>query len=117
MGQVLLGVGGVYHQQVVILLEHIQVGVVHGAAVFIGDDAVLGQAHIQGSHIAGEHMLQKSLALRALHQQPTHVRHIEKAAHLTGVQMLGNDAAGVLDGHFPSAEVHHFRTGGHMDIV
>ena len=117
VNEVLVGVGGVHHQQVVILLKHIEVGIVHGAAVFIGDDAVLGQAHIQCRHIAGQHMLQICLAVRTFDEQTAHVGHIEQAAHLTGVQMLGDNAAGVLDRHFPSAEVHQLRAGGYMDII
>ena len=117
MGQILLGVGGIHHQQVVVLLEHVEVGVIHGAAVLVGDDTVLGQAHIQRRNVAGQHMLQKFLALGPLDEQAAHVGHIEQAAHLTGIQVLGDDAAGVLDGHFPSAEVHHLGTGRYMDIV
>ena len=62
-------------------------------------------------------MLQKRLALRAGDAQAAHVGHVEQAAHLTGVQMLGNNAAGVLDGHFPSAEVHQLRTGGYVNVI
>ena len=117
VGQILIGVGGVHHQQIAVLLEQVQVRVVHRAAVGVGDDAVLGHVQVQRADVAGQHMLQKRLALRPLDQQAAHVGHVEQAAHLTGIQMLGNDAAGILDGHFPSAEVHQLRAGGHMDVI
>ena len=117
MGQILVGVGGVHHQQIAVLLKEVQIGVVHRAAVVVGNDAVLGHVQIQGADVAGQHMLQKRLAFRPGDLQPAHVGHVEQAAHLTGVQMLGNDAAGVLDGHLPSAEVHQLRAGGHMDVI
>ena len=117
MHQILLRVGGVHHQQIVVRFKHIEVGIVHGAAVLIGDDAVLCQTHIQCRHVAGQHVLQKGLTLRALNEQSAHVGHIEQTAHLPGIQVLGNNAGGVLNGHLPSAEVHHFRTGGHMDVI
>ena len=117
MHQILLCVGGVHHQQIVVRLKHIEVGIVHGAAVLIGDDAVLCQTHIQCRHVAGQHVLQKGLTLRTLNEQSSHVGHIEQTAHLPGIQVLGNNAGGVLNGHLPSAEVHHFRTGGHMDVI
>ena len=117
MGQILIGVGGVHHQQIAVLLEQVQVCVIHRAAVGVGDDAVLGHVQVQRADVAGQHMLQKRLALRPLDQQAAHVGHVEQAAHLTGIQMLGNDAAGILDGHFPSAEVHQLRAGGHMDVI
>ena len=117
MGQVLLCIGGVHHQQEPVLLESVQVGVVDGAAVLIGDDAVLGLVDLQRHDVAGQNVLQEGHTLRALHQQAAHVGHVEQAAGVAGVQVLGNDAGGVLDGHFPSAEVHHLGAGGHMDIV
>lgn len=60
MHQILLRVGGVHHQQIVVRLKHIEVGIVHGTAVLIGDDAVLRQTHIQCRHVAGQHVLQKA---------------------------------------------------------
>ena len=57
MGQVLVLIGGVHHQQEPILLEFVQIGVVHSPAVFVGDDAILGLVQVQGHHVAGEHML------------------------------------------------------------
>ena len=117
MHQVFFCIGGVHHQQIVVLLEHVQVRIVHSAAVLVGNDTVLRQIYVQRRHVAGQHVLQEFPAIRPFDQQAAHVGHIKQAAHLPGVEVLGNNAAGVLDGHFPSAEVHHFRAGGHMDVV
>ena len=115
--EVLLGVGGVDHQQEALLFIAIEVGVVHGAAVLGGDDAVLGHVQVQGFHVAAEHVLQEGHAVGTVDQQTAHVGHVKQGAEVTGVQMLGDDAGGVLDGHVPSAEIHHGGACRHMDIV
>ena len=117
VGQILFGVGGVDHQQIVVLLKPVEVGVVHGAAVFIGDDAVLGGVQIQRQHVAGQHILQESHTLRSFDQQTAHVGHVKQAAAAAGVKMLGHDAGGILHRHFPAAEIHHGGPCGHMDFV
>ena len=117
MLQILVDVGGVDHQQIAVLLEQVQIRVVHGAAVLVGNDAVLGHVQVQSADVAGQHMLEKFLALGPLDQQAAHVGHVEQAAHLAGVQMLGDDAGRILDGHFPPAEVHHGGPGGNMHVV
>ena len=116
VSQVLFGVGSIDDQQEVVFLEHIQVGVVDGIAVFIGDDAVLRGIQLQSQNVAGQNILQELDALGAFDQQAAHMRHVEQAAVAAGVQMLCNDAGGILDGHFPAAEIHHGSTGCHMDI-
>ena len=117
MHQILLRVGGVHHQQESLLLEAIEVRIVHGSAVLVRQDAVLGHVQIQTRHVAGQDVLQKCQPLRPLDQQPPHVGHIEQAAEVPGVQMLRHDSRGILDGHFPSAEIHHGGTGRHMGLV
>ena len=115
VSQVLFGVGGVDHQQEIVLLEHIEIGVVDGVAVLVGDDAVLGGVQLQGQNVAGQDVLQELDPVRTFDQQTAHVGHVEQAAVAAGVQMLGNDAGGVLDGHFPAAEVHHGSAGCHVN--
>ena len=117
MRQVLVRVGGVDHQQIPVLLEAVEVGVVHRAAVFVGDDGVLGLVQVQGHDVAAEYMLEEGDRLRPLHQDAAHVGHIEEAAGVAGIQMLGDDVGGVLDGHFPSAEIHHGGARRHVDAV
>lgn len=43
---------------------------------------------------------------RAFNDQAAHVGHVEDPAIPAGIQMLGHNATGVLDGHFPPAKVH-----------
>ena len=117
MRQVLVRVGGVDHQQIPVLLEAVEVGVVHRAAVFVGDDGVLGLVQVQGHDVAAEYMLEEGDRLRPLHQDAAHVGHIEEAAGVAGIQMLRHDVGGVLDGHFPSAEIHHGGARRHVDAV
>ena len=57
MLKVLVRIGGVDHQQIPTVIEHIQVGVVHREAMLVGDDAVLSAAGDQGGGVAGEHPL------------------------------------------------------------
>ena len=117
VGKVLVRVGGVHHQQIPVLKEPIQIRVVHGAAVLVGDHAVLGLVPVQSLDVAGQHMLQKGHRLGALHPQPPHVAHVEKAAAVAGEQMFRHDPLRVLDGHLPAAEVHHGGAGLHMDVI
>ena len=114
---VLFRVGGVDHQHEPLFLEQIEVSVVNGAALFVGDDAVLSHVQFQGADVAGQHVLQKLHPLGAFDQEASHVGHVKEAAHLTGVKVFGDDAGGVLDGHLPAAEIHHGRARCHVDVV
>ena len=107
IGQILVRVGGVHHQQEAIRLKLIEIRVVHGAAVLSGDDAVLGLVEIQSQDVAAEHVLQERHPIWPLDKETSHMAHVKKAAAGTGVQMLGDDAFRILDGHLPAAEIHH----------
>ena len=115
--EILLGVGGVHHQQEPILLKAVEVGVVDGGAVLGGDDAVLGLVQVQAAHVAGQHMLEKFHPLGAFHQKAAHVGHVKQGAEMSGVEVLCHDAAGILDGHVPSAEIHHGGAGRQVRLV
>ena len=117
MSQILVRVGGVHHQQIPVFKEPVQIGVVHGAAVLVGDDAVLGLVQVQRQHVAGQHVLQKGHRVGALHPEPPHVAHVKEAAAMPGEQVLGDDALRVLDGHLPAAEVHHGGARLHVGVV
>ena len=117
MGQVLVGVGGVDHQEEAILLVAVEIGVVHRAAPLVGDDAVLGLVQVERQDIGGEDVLEKLHPLGAGDEQTAHVGNVEQAAHAAGIQMLGHDAGGILDGHEPSSEIHHDGPFGHMGVV
>ena len=116
MSQVLVGVGGVDDQHVAVLVIHVNVGIVHSAALGVGDHAVLCTAGLHSSHVAGQGILHKCQTVGTFDQQTAHVGNVEDAAAATGCQMLGHDAAGVLDGHLPTAEVHHGGAGSDVCI-
>ena len=117
MSQILLLVGRVDHQQIPFVLVAVQIRVIHGAAVRIGNDAVLGHVQVKACHIAGQNVLQKGQTVRPFNQQTAHVRHIEQGTGVTGIQVLGYNAGGILDGHFPSSEVHHGGAGLNVYII
>ena len=117
MNKVLVGVGCVDDQQEAVILEAVEVSVVNGAAVLVGNDAVLGLVEVEGHHVAGEHVLQEFHALRSGDQDSAHVGDVEKAAEVTGVKVLGHDTGRVLDGHVPTAEVYHLAASGNVDVV
>ena len=114
MGKVPVRVGSVDHQQIALLLEAVEVGVIHRAAPLVGDDGVLGLIDSDGRRVAGQHVLEEGHRLGAVHQDAAHVGHVEEAARTAGIEVLGHDLAGVLDGHLPAAEVHHRGPRRHM---
>ena len=77
VGQILLRVGRVHHQQEAIRLKLVEVRVVHGTAVLSGDDAVLSLVEIQGQDVAAEHVLQERHPIRPLDEETAHVAHVE----------------------------------------
>ena len=62
-------------------------------------------------------MLQELNTLAAFHIDTAHVGHVKDGAVLAASQMLGDDADGVLDGHFPATEVHQSGTCFHMGLI
>ena len=62
-------------------------------------------------------MLQKCHLIGAFDVDASHVGHVEDAAVTAAVEMLGDDALGILDGHIPAAEVDHRRACVEMCLV
>ena len=116
MDQVLVRIAGVDYQQIPVLLEAVQVGVVHRAAVFIGNNGILGLIQVQSHDVAAQYVLEEWDSLGPLYHNAAHVGHIKDAAGVAGIQVLRHDIRGVLDGHFPPAEIHHCRSCGHMRV-
>jgi len=115
--EILVRVRRVDHQQEAILLEAVEIRVVDGAAVFVGDDAVLRLLEVKARHVAREHVLQELDAIRSLDEDAPHVGHVEQGAEVAGVEVLGDDLARIFDGHFPSPEVYHRRARRDMGLV
>lgn len=85
-------------------------------AGLIGYIRVVRLPCIQATRIIGEHMAEVCGCVRAGKSEPTHVAHIEQPGATSGDKVL-RDRAFVLDGHFPSLEVHNRGIVAHMPFV
>ena len=117
MSYVLIGVGCVYHQQQAVFFKTIEICVVNCGAILIGNNAILGLVQIQSHNVAAYNMLQKLYPVRTFNQETAHVGYVKEAADMAGVKVLRNYARGILDGHFPSAEIHHSGSGAYVNVV
>ena len=114
---VLVDVAGVDDEEVLALFKAVQVRVVNGVAVRVRDDAVLRLVEVERKHVAGQNMLQERHLIGAFDVDPSHVGYVEDAAVTAAVEMLCDDAFGILDGHIPAAEVDHGRACVKMCLV
>ena len=117
MRPVLFNVSGVDDKEIPALLKTIEVCVVNGIAVDVGDDAVLRLIEVECKDVAGQDMLQKRDHVPAFDVDAAHMGNVEDAAVPAAVEMLGYDAVGVLDRHIPAAEVDHDRAGVEMCLI
>lgn len=85
-------------------------------AGLIGYIRVVRLPCVKPTRIIGEHMAEVCRCVRAGKSEPTHVAHIEQSGGSSCGQML-RDRAFVLDGHFPSLEVHNRGIVAHMPVV
>ena len=109
-------VGGVDDQKVLSAREAVEVGVVEGATGLVGDDRVLRLADLERGRVVGEDALQEGQGVGPADQEPAHVGDVEQAGLPAGGEVLGDDAAGVVDGHLPAGEVDH-PPGGRQVLV
>lgn len=58
MGEVLVDVARIDDEEILFRLKAVEICVVDGAAVLVGDDAVLRLIEIQRLHVAGQDVLQ-----------------------------------------------------------
>ena len=65
--QILIDVRGVHHEQQTVLLKAVEVSIVHGAAVFLRQDAVHRAAGQKAFHVRAHDVLQEADAVRSLH--------------------------------------------------
>ena len=108
---VLLPVGGVDDQQVLVLDEAVEVGVVDGAAGRRGDDRVLRLADVERGGVVGEDVLEERQGVGAAEDEAAHVGDVEEPGAAACRQVLGDDARRVLEGHLPAGEVDHLGPG------
>jgi hypothetical protein len=108
---VLLSVGGVDDQQVLVLVEAVQVGVVDRPARRRGHHGVLRLANLEAGGVVGEHVLEERQGVGPAQGEASHVRDVEETRPPTRRQVLADDARWILDGHLPAGELDQLRAG------
>jgi len=114
--EILLLVGGVDAQEVVVLGDLVDQDIVYEPAVLVEQPGVARLAGLQVVDGVGGDEIGELGGFEAVDFDLAHVADIEKAdgaAH--GVVLI--DDAGVLDGHVPSAEIHHLGSQGPMNGI
>lgn len=99
-------VGGVDDEKVVLLFKTVEIGVVDGSSVFVGDDGVLRFSDVQGGGVVCENVLQKGQGILSAYEKASHVGYVEQAGPFSGGQVFSHDPRLILDGHFPAGEFH-----------
>ncbi len=110
-----LAVRRIHDEEVVITSQAVEVGVVDGPTVCVRDQRVLRAAGGKGRGVAGQDVLQEGQGPRPAHGEAAHVRDVEETGVPARLQVLPDDARGVLDGHLPAAEVDH--VGARLDVL
>ena len=62
-------------------------------------------------------MIERVFGAWARKDKFAHVGHVKKGTGVAGVKVFCDDAARVLDGHLPAAEIHHGRARGEVDVI
>ena len=114
---VLFAVGRVDHQQILILVKSVKIGIIHSTALFIGNHGVLTLFDFQAGGIIGKHVLQKIKGPRAGNDKTAHMRNVEKTRMVACCQMFLQNSALVLNRHIPAAKINHGRIQRQMAIV
>ena len=117
MGEILVDVARIDDEEVFFCLKAIEIRVVDGTAILIGNDAVLRLIDVKRLHVAGQDVLQKPHHVRPFDVDTAHVGHVENGAVAAAVEMLGDDAVRVLDGHIPAAEIDHRGPSVQMGLI
>lgn len=107
--QVLLFAGGVDHQEQGVVTQVGDHQVVEDAALRVGEHGIALHAHRQVDDIDRYQRLQGAGGIVAAQDDLAHVRDIEQAGLLAGVQVLLEHAQRVLHGHVVAGERHHAR--------
>src|SRR5580700_1282903 len=113
---ILFLVGGVDAQKVVVAGDFMDQHVVHEAAMLVEQSGVLDLARLEAAGGVGGDEIGELKRLRAGDVDLAHVADIEDSDALADSEVL-LDQRGILDGHVPTAEVHHFGASGAMDGV
>ena len=114
---ILVAVGGVDDQQKAVLGQAVEVGVVDGATLLVGDEGVVGIVRGQGPRVVGQDTAEVGLGARTPELVPAHVGDVEQAGVPPGGEVLADGPGLVLDGHVPAAEVYHLGAAGAVPVV
>ena len=110
VGQVLVLAGGVDHQEQRVVAQVGDHQVVEDAALLIGEHGIALHAHRQVDDIHRHQAFQGLGGIAAAQGDLAHVRDIEQAGLLAGVQVFLEHAQRVLHRHVIAGERHHART-------
>ena len=114
---ILRPVPSVDDEQEVLCVEAVKIGVVDGAAGFVGNEGVLGMAGIECTGVVGQRLEQEFLGASTPDSEPAHMGDVEQAGAAPGRQVLLDDAGRVLHRHVPTPEFHHLGTVFHVPFV
>ena len=115
---VLVDIGGIDHEEEVVLAHLVDEQVVDRSTVLVAHHAVEDLPYWGTSHIIGEDMLHIALGILAAHRYLSHVRDIEESHLLSDCMMLwGNACILIEQRHVKASERHHRRTKRHMLVV
>ncbi len=114
---VLVAIRRVDDQHKVIAAQPIEVGIVHGAAMFVGDERILRLAGPECTGVIGQHVQQERLGTSPGYAKAAHVRDVEQPGLSARGEVFLDDAALVLDRHIPAAEFHHLGPMAHVPAV
>jgi hypothetical protein len=107
-----LPVGGIDHQKVFIRREAVEIGVVEGAPMTVGDHRVMCKTGIQGGGVVGKDVLQERERPGTADDETTHVGYVEDPGPLPRREMFFHNAGSILERHMPAAEIDHRRAKG-----
>ena len=100
--------GSVDDQQIISEAETIEVKVVNHAAALVAHERVLPLPWRKFGHVVSKSRIKEFLRAGARDEEFAHVGNVENARGFAdGVVFIGN--AGVLDRHFPAAEIDELR--------
>ena len=91
--------------------------VVDDAAIIVQQQAVALPARRQADHVDRHQAFKGGRRIRPDQPQLAHVRHVEQAGGVAGMQMLGHQAVRVLHRHGITGKRHHARAEFHMQII
>ena len=108
MRDVLLLAAGVDHQEKALLIPAGDDEIVQHAALFVGEQGIGLAVDPQAMDIHGHQFFQHGGSALTLDQHLPHVGNVEQPRGSPGVQVLPDNAAGVLYRHVVAGKGHHF---------